>query len=159
MKKLILVAALIVGLSSAGNIYAQGFGPGYGGGMMGRGMMGGGMMGGYGWQGAHQVNYPFVKNLLSQTAASAYVNKEDKTVTFTGNRVDIAMAAVQPDFPDTTFEVAGLVNPTIVVSAGSLVTLHFVNMDYGRGMTHGVVITPIPPPLYVSSKANQSKDF
>ena len=151
MKKTVITAALIIGLALAGSAYAQGRGGGgygdygMGGGMMGGGMMGEGLMGGYGWQGARQVDYPSVKHLLAQTAKSTRVDKARNHVSFSGDRIEIAMAAVQPDFPDTTFEVAGLVNPTIVVPAGSLVTLDFVNMDYGNRMSHGVVITPVPP--------------
>jgi rusticyanin len=148
MKKLILAVALIAGLTAAANGYAMGHGYGYGG----YGMMGGGMMGNYGgWQGARQVTASFAEQQLSQTTTSAYVNKAGKTVRFPGNYIHIAMAAVQPNFPDTTFEVAGLVDPTLIVPAGSLVTLNFINMDYGYWMNHGVVITPIPPPYPVLS--------
>ncbi len=119
--------------------------------MMGGGMMGGGMMGGSGWQGGPPISYLDANQLLKQTARQAHVDKDRKEVSFTGQRIDIGVAAVQPGFPDTTFEVAGLVNPTIVVPAGSLITITFVNMDYGQGMAHGLSITPIPPPYPVFS--------
>ena len=120
-------------------------------GMMGGGMMGGGMMGGYGWQGGPPISYLDASQMLQHTVREAQVDKDKNQVTFTGQRIDIAIAAVQPGFPDTSFEVAGLVNPTIVIPAGSLVSITFINMDYGEGMAHGLSITPIPPPYPVFS--------
>ncbi len=143
MKKTIITVFMALSLAIVGSVYAQS-GPGYGGYGMGPGMMGG-MMGGYGWQGFRQMNYSTAEQLLTQTASASRVDKAKNQVSFSGDRIEIAMAAVQPGFPDTTFEVSGLVNPTIIVPAGALVTLDFVNMDYGNRMTHGVVITPIPP--------------
>ncbi len=110
-----------------------------------------GMMENYGRQDVRQSSFSDAMRLLKQTTDSARINKAKNQVTFTGDRIEIAMAAVQPNFPDTTFEVAGLVNPTIVVPAGSAVTLDFFNMDYGGGMNHGVVITPDAPPYPVLS--------
>ncbi len=144
MKKLTLTCVLAVSLAVTGFAYARGGGYGYGGYGMG-GMMGGGMMGGYGWQGGRQITFPDANQQLLRTTQSAQVDKARNRVVFSGDRIEITMAAVQPDFPDTTFEVAGLVNPTIIVPSGSLITLNFVNMDYGNRMTHGVVITPVPP--------------
>jgi rusticyanin len=141
MKKTIIAAVLAIALAAAGSAFAQG---GYGGYGMGPGMMGG-MMGGYGRQGFRQVSYSAAEFMLAQTAKSAHIDKVKNQVRFSGDRIEIAMAAVQPDFPDTTFEVAGLVDPTIFVPAGSLVTIDFVNMDYGYRMNHGLVITTIPP--------------
>ncbi len=141
MKKIMLTFVFAVCLAVTGYAYAQADGYGYGMGCM----MGGGMMGGYGWQGGRQITFSDANQQLLPTAKSAQVDKTRNRVVFSGARIEITMAAVQPDFPDTTFEVVGLVNPTIIVPAGSIITLNFINMDYGNRMNHGVVITPIPP--------------
>lgn len=143
MKKTLTITLLIISLAAAGSAFAQRGNYGYGGYGMG-GMMGG-MMEGYGRQGFNQINFQQAKQLLTQTARSARADKANNRVVFTGNHPVISMAAVQPGFPDTTFEVAGLVDPTIVVPTGSQITLNFINMDYGLRMNHGVVITPVPP--------------
>jgi rusticyanin len=125
------------------------------------GMMGGGYggMGGYPWPGEQQLTLREAKQFLDQGAAGAKVYKAKKEVVFAGNRILVAMAAVQPGFPDTTFEVDGLVDPTIVVPSGSLVTLELVNMDYGANMDHGVVITSIEPPYPVLGMMGMPDSF
>lgn len=125
---------------------AQGFGPSGGGGY---GMMGGGMMGGA--QVEQQLSLAQANRYIRETAASARIDKTHNRVTFSGPRVFIAMAAVQPGFPDTTFEVGGLVDPTIRVPAGSEVTILLINMDYGPNMDHGVVVSDAAPPYPVVS--------
>jgi len=143
----VTVAVLVLGLGAAAGASAQmAYGGGYG--MMGRGYgRGYGTMGGHGgFQGATQVSYEDAMRLLDETRRAVRVDKAKNEVFFSGKRISIAMAAVDPGFEDTTFEVAGLVNPTIVVPAGSEITLTFVNMDYGADMPHGVVITPVQPP-------------
>lgn len=120
----------------------QNYAPGY---------RGGGMVGGYAGEDTRPVSYAQADQLLEKNKAAAQVDKAKNQVTFTGQNIEIAMAAVQPNFPDTTFEVAGLVDPTIVVPAGASVKLDFVNMDYGGGMNHGVVITSDAPPYPVFS--------
>ena len=69
------------------------------------------------------------------------------TVTFRGRKANIVMIAVQPGFPDQTFEIHGRVDPQIVVHAGAAIRLTLVNMDYGPGMIHGVVIAKLSPPF------------
>ncbi len=147
----LIAAATLLPLLASTAVVAQPGGPGggYGYAPRGYGMMGGGsygMMGGYGWQGADLATLSDATRLLARTAKSARVDKARNRVLFTGDRITVAMAAVQPGFPDTTFEVAGRVNPTIVVPAGSIITLTLFNMDYGYQMDHGVVIAPVPPP-------------
>ncbi len=55
----------------------------------------------------------------------------------------------QPGHEDQAFEVHGLTNPTLVVPLGAQVHFNLVNMDYGDGMEHGVILTP-PPYPYMS---------
>lgn len=154
-------AVVMVALLAAtwgGSAQAQMAGGGYGayggyGGMMGGGMMGGGMMGFAqsdrpvepGWGGA-VLDYAQVRDFLAASAQGAHVDARANTVTYTGRDVRIAMVAVQPGHADQTFEVAGLTNPTLVVPRGANVRIDLVNMDYGRNMEHGLIVTPVPPP-------------
>ncbi len=97
------------------------------------------------------LRYANAIQLLTQTTHAAQVDIAKNEVTFTGRNITVAMAAVQPSFPDTTFEVAGLVDPTIVVPEGARVTIDFINMDYGDQMDHGVELTSVAPPYPVLS--------
>jgi len=115
-------------------------------------MMGdGGMTGGWGTQSSRYLSLDQAARFLQQTTASAQVDKVRDRVTFSGKRIFIAAAAVQPGFPDTTFEVAGLVDPAVIVPAGATITLLLVNMDFGSDMEHGVVITEVPLPYPIMS--------
>lgn len=159
------VAALLAALAFVGATAAAqgrgpggGYGPGPAGGYgRGYGMMGGGYGPGpgYGPSGGafegrrSELTYAQAMRLLEPSSPPPRIDHARKRVVFSGSRVLISMAAVQPNHPDTTFEVAGLVDPTIVVPAGSTVTLSLVNMDYGSGMNHGVEITPVTPPYPV----------
>ena len=103
-----------------------------------------------------QIGFTTVEQMLQQTTASAQVDKAKNQVTFTGSQIEITIAAVQPNFPDTTFEIAGLVNPTIIVPAKSTITIHLINMDYGSSMNHGLAITNKTPPYPVFSMMGAS---
>lgn len=124
--------------------------PGHDGGWAGRGGSGygvGGMMGGAvvpateDWRAARAA--------AERSTEGAVVDEARNTVAFSGSRVHIRMAAVQPGKPDTTFEVAGLVDPTLEVPRGSVVQIDLVNMDFGPDMAHGVVVTRAAPPYGV----------
>lgn len=69
-----------------------------------------------------------------------------RVLMFRGKRVAIALVAHAPSHPDMSFETGGLTNPTVCVSQGAQVTLEVLNMDYGPGMAHGLVITSAKPP-------------
>ena len=69
-----------------------------------------------------------------------------RTVMFKGQDIHIVMVAVEPGFPDQTFEIHRLADPVIAVSAGAKITLTLLNMDYGGSMVHGVVIGKAKPP-------------
>ncbi len=68
---------------------------------------------------------------------------------FRGKQVAIAIVARAPHHPDMSFETGGLTNPTLCVPQGTQVTLEVMNMDYGPGMAHGLVITSAKPPYPV----------
>ncbi len=160
-KRARIAAAVAVVLGAIGVAGAQGYG-GYGGMMgggygngagYGPGMMGGGMMGLAGadrpvdpdWGGG-VLSSAQVRAYLAAAPAAARVDAKADTITYSGRDITIDMVAVQPGHDDQTFEVGGLTNPTLVVPAGATVHLNLVNMDWGRNMEHGVIITLAPPP-------------
>ncbi len=123
------------------------------------GWMGPGMMGGGGMMGAGAQNRPVTPGwggrILNHTAALAYIaygnahgaaDTKANSVTFTGHHIIINLVAVQPGFDDQTFELHGLVNPTIIVPQGAIIQLNLLNMDYGDKMDHTVEIVTVPPP-------------
>ncbi len=157
----LLAAALLLGASLAQRGTGGGAYGGYGYGM-GPGMMGGygygqgqdygggygpGMMGrGYGAYGGQDLDWDAADAMVQDSGQGAAVDPATNTVTYQGTQVTIDVIAVQPGKPDTTFEVAGLVDPTVKVPRGATVTLDLVNMDYGSDMPHGLVVTRLPPP-------------
>ena len=64
-------------------------------------------------------------------------------VRFSGARIEIPVIAVEPGKPDTTFEVHGKVNPTIIVPAGA--KLRFVLANADEEMPHGLDVTLSAP--------------
>ncbi len=69
-----------------------------------------------------------------------------RTVSFRGRTITLRIVANAPHHHDMSFEAGGLTNPTISVDQGSQITLTLLNMDYGPGMAHGIVITTKGPP-------------
>lgn len=65
-------------------------------------------------------------------------------VSFKGARIKIPVIAVEPGKPDTTFEVHGKVNPTLIVPAGAKLRFALANAD--GGMPHGLDVTVSGPP-------------
>lgn len=65
-------------------------------------------------------------------------------IVFSGHRITVPVVAVEPGAPDTTFEVHGHVDPTLIVPAGAKLHFELVNLD--KGMAHGLVITRKGPP-------------
>ncbi len=96
--------------------------------------------------GQHLLPWNKVSKLVAQDDTMGKVDKAKKMVTFTGKHIHLVFVAVEPGFPDTTFEVHRLVDPAVRVPAGSKVTLTLVNMDYGPGMIHGIAIGKKSPP-------------
>lgn len=137
-------SALAQGMMGDGSGPGNGLGSGAGSGMM-MGSTQNDRPVSEGWGGA-TWSYAQVKQYLAASNAQGTVDKAGKTVRFSGHEVVIDMVAVQPGHDDGTFEVHGVTNPTLVVPAGATVHLNLVNMDYGKDMEHGVIITPVAPP-------------
>ncbi len=152
----LLAGAVLIGASLAqrgmGGTPSAGYRGGCGPGMMSGaggdyGMHGYGMMGqGYRGQGIQTLGFDAARAMIRDSSQGATIDAASNTVSYNGTNVTMNVIAVQPDKPDTTFEIAGLVNPTIELPHGANVTLKLVNMDYGTDMPHGLVITRTPPP-------------
>jgi rusticyanin len=113
------------------------------GGMMGgmmQGMMGGGMMGG-----PVQATSPAaVRALAQRVAATATVDRRANTLTYRTRQVELVALASPEGGPDMTWNVAGLVNPTIVLPTGARVTVHVFDAD--PDTAHGWELTSTAPP-------------
>lgn len=139
---LFLTAALALGVVLA----QRGMTGGAPGGTAGNGYgMGGGRMGGSAYQG-QPMTWNAARQAIHNSAPGATIDTADNSLTFTGTRIHLDVIAVQPDKPDTTFEIGGLVDPTLHIPRGATVTLTLINMDYGQDMPHGLVLTRQAPP-------------
>lgn len=88
---------------------------------------------------AHPV--PRAQYLHKSTQAGT---QTDKQLVFEGKRITVPVVAVAPASPDTTFEIHGTVNPTIILPAGAKVRFKLGNAD--GGMPHGLAVTAQSPP-------------
>lgn len=86
-----------------------------------------------------------VRVLGDAVPVGASVDACANRITFTGADVSFVVEAVPPNDPDMTFRVAGLVDPTLVVSRGATVTVEFINADTDQA--HGWVVTGGRPPF------------
>jgi rusticyanin len=71
--------------------------------------------------------------------ADAFVDSTDHRITFSGKMVDLTVIANPAGGPGETFRIAGMVNPTIAVKAGSNVSIELVNAD--SDAANGFVVT------------------
>jgi hypothetical protein len=74
-----------------------------------------------------------------QVPAGARADRASRTLTLTAGSVHLAAVASPSGGPDETFRIAGMVNPTIVVPAGTRVSIEVINAD--PDTAHGMVIT------------------
>jgi rusticyanin len=118
------------------------------------GMMGGGMMGSDPGKamGSAMVNAPGpripaaqAESLGAAAPAGATVDRAANRVVFTTKTVQFAVLGSPPTGRDMTFQIAGLADPTVVVPAGSTVTVRFINADHDEA--HGWLLTPARPPF------------
>jgi rusticyanin len=70
--------------------------------------------------------------------AHAIVDAKGHRIAFSGKTVHLTAVANPAGAPDDTFRIAGLVNPTIAVRAGSSVTIEVVNAD--TNAANGLVV-------------------
>ncbi|MCL4545012.1 MAG: plastocyanin/azurin family copper-binding protein [Chloroflexi bacterium] len=102
------------------------------------------MMGG-GIGGAVTTSSPAAARALAQQlAAGADINRQTNTVTYRAAALELVALASPDGQKDMTWNVDGLVNPTVVVPKGAQVTVHFFDAD--TGTPHGWELTSTPPP-------------
>lgn len=131
-----------------------------GGGMMSNGsmmnnmdqMMGQGMT-----NGTKLIGKAGLDQLVFRGEQGASIDKKGNTVTYTGGQINIVALASPSGKPDMTFEIDGLVNPTLVVPQNSNVQLTVVNTDPDE--LHGLEITRTSPPYSAMPMMNINNDF
>lgn len=77
-------------------------------------------------------------------------------IAFSGQKITIPVVAVEPGKPDTTFEVHGQVDPTLVVPANTSIRVTLANMD--GGMAHGLDVTRQAPPYKEATGLPMNQD-
>ena len=95
-----------------------------------------GMMGGYyGGSGSSSaagtgaVSAAAASRMATQLPQGATADRSANTITFLGPTVQFAAIAAPSNGPELSFEIAGLVNPKIVVQRGAKVSVQVVNED------------------------------
>jgi rusticyanin len=78
-------------------------------------------------------------SLGSQIPAGGTASSALHRITFSGGSIRLAVLASPAGGPDETFRIGGMVDPTIVVSAGTRVSIEVINAD--PDAAHGLVIT------------------
>ncbi len=147
---------LVFGISyAASRLALDDFGPGQTvadgmGGMMGSGgsaMMGSGAMMGSSSATGGSVRpgtSATVRALSARLAATASIDRQTNTVIYGTNRVRLVALASPEGGPDMTWNIDGLVNPTVMIPQGARVTVDLFNADADH--QHGWELTRQPPP-------------
>lgn len=76
--------------------------------------------------------------LATEAPAGASVDAGANRITFSGHVVHVAVVA-SPHAADERFEIAGLIDPTLVIPSGGVVTVEVINAD--SDSAHGLVVT------------------
>jgi rusticyanin len=93
-----------------------------------------------------QVISPVAAHTLARkTAATAVVDHRARTVTYTSARVELVALGSPPGTPDETWNIVGMVNPTVHIRTGAQVTVHFFNADADQDTWHGWLLTAARP--------------
>ncbi len=121
---------------------------GYGSGMMGgstggSGGYGSGMLGGS----VSVTSASALSRLVTTLAPETSVDPAANRITYHTSQVDLVMVGAPPARPGMYWQTDGRVNPTIVIPAGSSVTVNFADGD--PGTIHGWELTTAGPPFPV----------
>lgn len=106
------------------------------------GMMRGFAAGGVGTGGVSAVA---VTRLGNDVPSGASVDRSRNRIVFSSPSVQLDVIGSPTGQKDETFRIAGLVNPTVVVPAGAVVHVLFLNAD--PDMMHNFVVTAAKPPF------------
>ena len=127
--------------------------PGFGGRMGNGGMMGGSMMANH----ATLDSLTQLHRWIQRGESGAVIDHQTNTVTYRGQTVTLVLLASPHGEPNMTWEIDGLVNPTVVLPAGSRVQVLLANTDWGY--MHGFEVTATPPPYSYMSMMSVNSDF
>ncbi len=130
---------------------------GVGGMMGGTGTMGGPAGGSSMMDGGGAVSAGGLSSLVSQGEQGATVDTAANTVTYAGRSVSLVALASPDGKPNMTWEIDGLVNPTVSVAPGARVTVVLVNTDWGY--MHGFELTTTQPPYPEMAMAGVADNF
>ncbi len=81
---------------------------------------------------------------LQQKATTGTINKGENSISFTQNTVNLVVLASPPGRSGEYFEIDNLINPTLIVKAGTTINLTLVNEDKEL---HGFEIVNAQPPF------------
>ena len=123
-------------------------------GMMGDGAMGSSMTGG-GGQGT--ISDASLAALVRRGEQGANIDPKANTVTYKGQTVTLVALASPHGEPNMTWEIDGLVNPTVVVPPAAQLDVVLVNTDWGY--MHGFELTTTPPPYPYMAMAGVADSF
>ena len=125
-------------------------------GMMGDGAMGSSMMGS-GAGGGGAITNASLAALVSRGEQGASIDSKANTVTYGGHSVTLVALASPDGQPNMTWEIDGLVNPTVVVQPAAQLDVVLVNTDWGY--MHGFELTTTPPPYPYMAMAGVADGF
>ncbi len=83
-------------------------------------------------------------NGLQQKATQGIINKTNNSISFTQNNVSLVALAAPPTHKGMYFEIDNLINPTIIVAAGTTINFTLVNED---NVMHGFEVVNAHPPF------------
>ena len=123
---------------------------------VGSSMMGASAMGG-GAGGGGAITSASLAALVSQGERGASIDSKANTVTYGGHSVTLVALASPHGQPNMTWEIDGLVNPTVVVQPAAQLDVVLVNTDWGY--MHGFELTTTPPPYPHMAMAGVTDSF
>ena len=128
------------------------------GGIMGGTAMMGGPVSGSSMTGrGNTISAAGLSSLVSRGEQGATVDTVTNTVTYAGRSVSLVALASPHGKPNMTWEIDGLVNPTVSVAPGARVTVVLVNTDWGY--MHGFELTTTQPPYPEMAMAGVADNF
>ena len=127
-----------------------------GGGVTAYGAMGSSMTGGGAASGGAITNASLAA-LVSRGEQGASIDPTANTVTYMGQAVTLVALASPHGKPNMTWEIDGLVNPTVVVRPAAQLHVVLVNTDWGY--MHGFELTTTPPPYPYMAMAGAADSF
>ncbi|MDA8286471.1 MAG: plastocyanin/azurin family copper-binding protein [Actinomycetota bacterium] len=119
-------------------------------------MMGSTSMGGASG-GQATLTQPSLAALVSRGEQGASIDNKANTVTYRAHTVTLVALASPHGQPNMTWEIDGLVNPTVVVQPGAHVDVVVANTDWGY--MHGFELTSTPPPYPYMAMAGTADNF